>query len=114
MSKPGNVEFWSDVKKVGRDLSLISKGEAKKQGGLSSIADDEVKEVRSFCKVSNWGLLIPSPTVYFLNNRTGFIHTLSTIFPFMMCISSEINNYDVLLHQPPSKLLRPARACGSG
>lgn len=53
LSKPGNPEFWSDVKKVGRDLSLISKGEAKKQGGLSSIADDEAEEVRSFCEVSN-------------------------------------------------------------
>ena len=33
---------------VGRNLSLISKGEAKKQGGLSSIEDDEAEEVR-FC-----------------------------------------------------------------
>lgn len=53
LSKPGNPEFWSDVKKVGRDLSLISKGEAKKQGGLSSIADDEAEEVCFICEVSN-------------------------------------------------------------
>jgi ATP-dependent DNA helicase 2 subunit 2 len=53
LSKAGNPEFWSDVKKVGRDLSLISKGEAKKQGGLSSIADNEAVEVRSFCEASN-------------------------------------------------------------
>ena len=53
LSKPGNPEFWSDVKKVGRDLSLISKGEAKKQGGLSSIVDNEAEEVRSFCEVSD-------------------------------------------------------------
>ena len=52
-SKLGNPEFWSDVKKVGRDLSLISKGETKKQGGLSSIGDDEAEEVRSFSKLSN-------------------------------------------------------------
>ena len=52
LSKPGNPEFWSDVKKVGGDLSLISKGEAKKQGSLSSIADDEAEEVRSFCEDS--------------------------------------------------------------
>ena len=55
MSKPGNPGFWSDVKKVGRDLSLISRGEAKKQGGVSSIADDEAEEVRSFCEVSTDG-----------------------------------------------------------
>jgi ATP-dependent DNA helicase 2 subunit 2 len=48
LSKPGNPDFWSNVKKVGRDLSLISEGEAKKRGGLSSIADDEAEEVRSF------------------------------------------------------------------
>ena len=53
LSKPGNPEFWSDVKKIGRDLSLISKGEAKKQGGLSSIEDNEAEEVRFFCAVSN-------------------------------------------------------------
>ena len=53
LSKPGNPEFWSDVKKVGRDLSLISKGEAKKQGSLSSISDNDAEEVRSFCEASN-------------------------------------------------------------
>jgi len=53
LSKPGNPEFWSQVKKVGRDLSLISEGEAKKQGGLSSIADDEAEEVRCFCEALN-------------------------------------------------------------
>ncbi|KAF8807166.1 SPOC domain-like protein [Phlegmacium glaucopus] len=44
LTKPGNPEFWSDVKKIGRDLSLISRVEAKTQGGLSSVADDEVEE----------------------------------------------------------------------
>lgn len=53
LSKPGNPEFWSDVKRVGRDLSLISKGETKEQGGLLSIADDEAEEVRSFCDISD-------------------------------------------------------------
>lgn len=53
LSKPGNPEFWSQVKMVGRDLSLISKGDAKKQGDLSSIADDEAEEVRSFCEAIN-------------------------------------------------------------
>lgn len=53
LSKPGNPEFWSDVKKVGRHFSLISKGEAKKQGSLSSIADVEAEEVRSLYEVSN-------------------------------------------------------------
>ena len=48
LSTPGNPEFWSNVIRVGRDLSLISKREAKKQGGLSSVADDEAEEVRSF------------------------------------------------------------------
>lgn len=48
---PGNPEFWSDVKKIGRNLSLISKAEARKQGGLSSVADDEAEEVRFFCEV---------------------------------------------------------------
>jgi len=40
------------VKRIGRDMSLISKEEAKRQGGLSSIADDEAEEVRSPSEVS--------------------------------------------------------------
>lgn len=92
LSKPGNPEFWSQVKKVGRDLSLISKGDAKKQGGLSSIADDEAEEVRSFCEALNQRLLIPFP-VYFLNNCKRIVTVHYTINYFsMMCLSSEITN----------------------
>ena len=32
-------------------MSLISKEEAKKQGGLSNIADDEAEEVRFPCEI---------------------------------------------------------------
>ncbi|KAF5377271.1 hypothetical protein D9615_006424 [Tricholomella constricta] len=41
-SKPGNQEFWSQVKDAGRALSLISDKEAKKHGGASSITEEEV------------------------------------------------------------------------
>lgn len=51
LSKPGNPDFWSDIKKIGRDLSLISKEEVKKQGGLSSVANDEAEKVRSHCEI---------------------------------------------------------------
>jgi len=44
-SKPGNPTFWKAVQEVGRDLSLISNQEAKKQGGESSITENEAGEV---------------------------------------------------------------------
>ena len=44
-SKPGNPAFWKAVKEVGRDLSLISNQEAKRQGGQSDITENEAGEV---------------------------------------------------------------------
>ncbi|KAF8971598.1 SPOC domain-like protein [Flammula alnicola] len=46
LSKPGNPDFWKAVQEVGRDLSLISKQEAKKYGGESHINENESGEVR--------------------------------------------------------------------
>lgn len=43
----GNEEFWSQVKDVGRLLSLISDKEASKYGGTSSISESTSKEVCS-------------------------------------------------------------------
>ena len=93
MSKPGNPEFWSDVKKVGRNLSLISKEEAKEQGGLSSISDDEAEKVRfnlpgSKVMAANSSLL----SVYFLNNGTRFVIERYPIFLLYDLLSSETTN----------------------
>lgn len=44
-SKPGNPAFWKEVCGIGRDLSLISSKEAKKQGGVSSVTEKEAAEV---------------------------------------------------------------------
>ncbi|KAF8895028.1 SPOC like C-terminal domain-containing protein [Gymnopilus junonius] len=44
LSRPGNPGFWQHVKKVGRDLGLISKQEAKKQGGDSDVSENEAGE----------------------------------------------------------------------
>ncbi|KAH0590171.1 hypothetical protein H2248_000344 [Termitomyces sp. 'cryptogamus'] len=38
-SEPGNQEFWSEVKGVGRGLSLISNKEAKQNGGTSKVSE---------------------------------------------------------------------------
>ncbi|KAG6893082.1 hypothetical protein C0992_011317, partial [Termitomyces sp. T32_za158] len=38
-SEPGNQEFWSEVKSVGRGLSLISNKEAKQNGGTSKVSE---------------------------------------------------------------------------
>lgn len=46
LSTPGNAEFWTDVQGQGRDMSLISKPEAAKQGGISSITEPEAEQVR--------------------------------------------------------------------
>lgn len=46
-SKPGNTEFWSEVQKIGRGISLISDKEAKKYGGASQYSEAQAKKVRS-------------------------------------------------------------------
>ena len=51
MSQPGNQEFWSQVKGVGRSLSLISDKEAKRYGGSSNIP--ELKAEEACCKPSS-------------------------------------------------------------
>jgi hypothetical protein len=40
------MEFWSQVKDVGRSLSLISQTEAKKYGGMSDVSDKQAEAVR--------------------------------------------------------------------
>lgn len=44
-SKPGNPAFWKEVCEVGKELSLISNKEAKKQGGQSKVTEKEAAEV---------------------------------------------------------------------
>ncbi|KAJ3514927.1 hypothetical protein NLJ89_g2081 [Agrocybe chaxingu] len=44
LSKPGNPSFWEAVRQVGRELSLISKQEAGKQGGDSTVTENEAGE----------------------------------------------------------------------
>ncbi|KAH7926187.1 SPOC domain-like protein [Leucogyrophana mollusca] len=39
LSEPGNQEFWSEVQKLGRCISLISGPEAAKLGGISNIPE---------------------------------------------------------------------------
>jgi ATP-dependent DNA helicase 2 subunit 2 len=41
---PGNVKFWSEVRNQGRELSLISKNEAAKQGGQSPFSEEEAEQ----------------------------------------------------------------------
>ena len=48
LSNPGNTEFWTDIQGQGREMSLISKSEAAKQGGISSITEPEAEQVRPF------------------------------------------------------------------
>ena len=43
--RPGNKSFWSRVTEIGREVSLISTSEAKKQGGKSSVSDTQADEV---------------------------------------------------------------------
>lgn len=43
--EPPNREFWEKVQEVGRPLSLISKPEAAKAGGKSSISETEAETV---------------------------------------------------------------------
>jgi ATP-dependent DNA helicase 2 subunit 2 len=40
------MEFWAHVKDIGRSLSLISRTEAKKYGGMSDVSDKQAEEVR--------------------------------------------------------------------
>ncbi|KAL0570983.1 ATP-dependent DNA helicase yku80 [Marasmius crinis-equi] len=46
-SKPGNREFWDEVKKVGRSLSYLTKGEVKKHGGTSKKTEEDAEELIS-------------------------------------------------------------------
>ncbi|EGN94086.1 hypothetical protein SERLA73DRAFT_114994 [Serpula lacrymans var. lacrymans S7.3] len=47
ISYPGNQEFWTQVQKLGRDISLISTSEANKLGGISTVSDTAATEVSS-------------------------------------------------------------------
>ncbi|CAA7264673.1 unnamed protein product [Cyclocybe aegerita] len=44
LSKPGNPSFWEAVKQAGRELSLIGKQEARKQGGDSVVTENGADE----------------------------------------------------------------------
>ncbi|KAF9560191.1 SPOC domain-like protein [Agrocybe pediades] len=44
LARGGNEEFWERVKEVGRDMSLISVQEAKRQGVSSAITENEAGE----------------------------------------------------------------------
>ncbi|PPQ90435.1 hypothetical protein CVT25_014953 [Psilocybe cyanescens] len=44
LTKPGNPHFWEKIQGVGRELSLINKQEAKKQGGDSDVTENEAVE----------------------------------------------------------------------
>jgi hypothetical protein len=46
LQAPGNPEFWSELKALGRDMSLISNKEARKYGGAASISERRAEEVR--------------------------------------------------------------------
>jgi hypothetical protein len=47
LSDPGNKEFWAEVQKHGRGMSLISKPEAAKHGGISTIPESDAEQVSS-------------------------------------------------------------------
>ncbi|KAF9448857.1 SPOC domain-like protein [Macrolepiota fuliginosa MF-IS2] len=44
LQKPGNPEFWDEVKALGRDISLISNKEARKYGGAASVSERRAEE----------------------------------------------------------------------
>ncbi|KAM6497865.1 SPOC domain-like protein [Amanita muscaria] len=44
LKKPGNLDFWKEVEKAGRGLTLISKQEADRYGGLSIISEREARD----------------------------------------------------------------------
>ncbi|KXN84807.1 ATP-dependent DNA helicase II subunit 2 [Leucoagaricus sp. SymC.cos] len=45
LQSPGNPEFWSEVKALGRYISLISNKEAKQHGGAASVSEGRAEEV---------------------------------------------------------------------
>lgn len=45
-SEPGNRQFWAQVQKAGRKMSLISDEEADKHGGTSAISESKAEKVR--------------------------------------------------------------------
>lgn len=47
-SEPGNPQFWAEVQKAGRKLSLISDKEAEENGGTSAISESKAEKVRLF------------------------------------------------------------------
>lgn len=69
MADVGNEEFWSQVKEVGRPLSLISEKEASKYGGTSEISESKSKQVCAdsvfWCTEANGAL---EYSVYYLNS----------------------------------------------
>ncbi|KAL0065660.1 ATP-dependent DNA helicase yku80 [Marasmius tenuissimus] len=44
-SKPGNEEFWEEVKKEGRKLSYLTKADVKKYGGTSTKTEQDAEEL---------------------------------------------------------------------
>jgi len=49
LREPGNPEFWQEVQKLGRSISLISDPEATKFGGSSEFSESaSVAVCRSF------------------------------------------------------------------
>lgn len=50
---PNNQEFWAEIQKIGRSMSLISSKEAKKFGGKSDVTEGtavDVRQVTHFCR----------------------------------------------------------------
>ena len=45
LQEPGNPEFWEEVQKLGRSISLISGPEAKKLGGSSEFSESASEAV---------------------------------------------------------------------
>ncbi|KAJ7139489.1 SPOC like C-terminal domain-containing protein [Mycena epipterygia] len=43
-SEPGNRQFWAQVQKAGRKMSLISDKEAEKHGGISTISESKAEK----------------------------------------------------------------------
>lgn len=58
LTKPGNPHFWEKIQGVGRELSLINKQEAKKQGGDSDVTENEAVEVSCFFAILHLQALI--------------------------------------------------------
>lgn len=60
LQKPGNPEFWAEVKALGRDISLISNKEARKYGGAASVSEKRAEEVsRKIIEFCVLGLIAP-------------------------------------------------------